>query len=101
VWRGSLPNAIDPRGLLAFGVAGLGLCFIAWLVGQSRLFPRALSYLGYVAAALLVVLYLSRLIILEPTNLLIVLPALLSGFVVNPLWYIWLGIVLWRGRRIS
>jgi hypothetical protein len=53
VWRGSLPNAIDPRGLLAFGVAGLGLCFIAWLVGQSRLFPRALSYLGYVAAACL------------------------------------------------
>jgi hypothetical protein len=56
---------------------------------------------GLRSGSLLVVLYLSRLIILEPTNLLIVLPALLSGFVVNPLWYIWLGIVLWRGRRIS
>jgi len=97
----SLPNAIDPRGLLTFGVAGLGLFCIAWLVGQSRLFPHALSYLGYILAVLLLILYLARLIILEPTNLLIVVPVLLSGFVVNPIWYIWLGIVLLRGRRIS
>ena len=97
----SLPNAIDPRDLLTFGVAGLGLFFIAWLVGLSRLFPQALSYLGYILAVLLVILYLGRLIILDPTNLLIVVPVLLSGFVVNPIWYIWLGIVLFRGRRIS
>jgi hypothetical protein len=101
ITQANLPNAIDPRGLLAFGVAGLGLFFIAWLIGQGRLFPQALSYLGYVAAVLLIVLYLGRLIILDPTNLLIVLPALLSGFVSNPVWYIWLGIVLWRGRKIG
>lgn len=92
----SLPDAIDPRGLLVFGVAGLGLFLFAWLVGQDRLFPRALSYLGYIAAVLLVILYLGRLIILDPANPFIVLPALLSGFVFNPVWYLWLGILYLR-----
>ncbi len=46
---------------------------------------------------LLVVLYLGRLIILEAKNPLIVVVALLSGFIVNPLWYSWLGGVLWQG----
>ncbi len=26
----------------------------------------------------------------------IVIPALLTGFVINPLWYVWLGLELWR-----
>src|SRR5581483_7297279 len=48
--QASLPDAIDPRGLLVFGIAGLGLFFIAWLIGQDRFFPRPLSYLGYIMA---------------------------------------------------
>ncbi len=94
----SLPSAVDPRGLLTFGVAGLGVFGIAWLMGRSRQFPRGLSYWGYLLAVLLVVLYLGRLIILDPKNPLVAVDALLSGFVVNPVWYLWLGIVLWRGR---
>jgi hypothetical protein len=94
--QAGLPDAIDPRGLLVFGVAGLGLFLIAWLVGQSRRFPRSLSYPGYVTAIMLIGLYLGRLLILDPASPLIALPALLSGFVLNPLWYIWLGIVLAR-----
>ena len=31
----NLPSAIDPRGLLTFGVAGLGLFVIAWLMGRG------------------------------------------------------------------
>jgi len=27
--------------------------------------------------------------------LLVVVVALLSGFIVNPVWYVWLGVVLW------
>ncbi len=94
----SLPSAVDPRGLLTFGVAGLGVFGIAWLMGRSRQFPRGLSYWGYLLAVLLVVLYLGRLIILDPKNPVIAGDALLSGFVVNPVWYLWLGMVLWRGR---
>ena len=87
----NLPNAIDPRGLMTFGVAGLGLFVLSWLVTQDSSFAKGLGYLGYLSALLMVVLYLGRLIILEATNLVIVVPALLEGFLVNPLWYLWLG----------
>lgn len=91
-----LPNAIDPRGLLTFGVAGLGLFILSWLVTQNLSFPKGLAYLGYLSAILMIVLYLGRLIILEATSLAIVVPALLEGFIVNPLWYLWLGRTLAR-----
>jgi hypothetical protein len=92
----NLPNPIDPRGLLTFGIAGLGIFVIAWLMARGGQFSRALSYLGYLLAVLLVVLYLGRLIILDPKNPIVLVDALLSGFIVNPVWYVWLGIVLWR-----
>jgi hypothetical protein len=93
----NLPSAIDPRGLLTFGVAGLGVFVIAWLMGRGSQFPRGLSYWGYLLAVLLVVLYLGRLIILDPKNPIVLVDALLSGFIVNPVWYVWLGVVLWGG----
>ena len=93
-----LPNPIDPRGLLTFGVAGVALFVVAWLIGRGGQFPRGFGYLGYVSAVLLIVLYLGRLIVLEATSPVIVVPALLEGFLVNPIWYIWLGVALWRGQ---
>lgn len=86
-----LPNPIDPRGLLTFGLAGLGLVLFSWLMTQNTRSPRGLSSLGYLSAILMIILYLGRLIILQATNLVIVIPALLEGFIVNPLWYLWLG----------
>jgi hypothetical protein len=47
----------------------------------------------------MVILYLGRLIILQATSLVIVVPALLEGFIVNPLWYALLGLVLVRAER--
>jgi hypothetical protein len=94
-----LPSQIDPRGLLTFGVAGLGLWVVAWLILRGATFPRGLGYLGYVTAALLIVIYLARLIVLDATSLLIVGPALLTGFILNPAWYLWLAVSLWRGAR--
>ena len=90
----NLPSAIDPLGLLTFGIAGLGIFVIAWLMGRGDQFPRGLSYWGYLLAVLLVVLYLGRLIILDLKNPIVLVDALLSGFIVNPVWYVWLGIVL-------
>jgi len=92
----NLPSQVDPRGLLTFGVAGIGLFVVAWLMVRSGGFPKGLGYLGYVLAVLLLVLYLGRLIVLNAASPLIVGPALLTGFIVNPAWYIWLGITLWR-----
>ena len=94
-----LPSQIDPRGMLTFGVAGIGLLAIAWLMGRNSSFPRWLSYLGYLLGILLVIIYLARMIVLDPTNLVLLIPVLISGFAVNPAWYIWTGLVLLRGNR--
>ncbi|MBI2845597.1 MAG: hypothetical protein HYX86_03515 [Chloroflexi bacterium] len=47
-------------------------------------------------AITLIIIYLGRLIVVTATNPIILIPALLAGFVLNPLWYIWLGLVFWR-----
>ncbi len=93
-----LPSATDPRGLATFGLAGIGLFVFAWLIVRSGQFPGGLGWLGYLSAVLMLVLYLGRLIVLQATSLVIVIPALLEGFIVNPAWYIWLGISLLRRK---
>jgi len=65
-------------------------------MSRDALFPRNLVYLGYVSGVLLVLIYVARLVILSPTNPLVLVPAAVEGFVVNPAWYIWLGFVLRR-----
>jgi hypothetical protein len=92
-----LPNPVDPRGLLTFGVAGLGLLILAWLLRRGGGVPQGLATLGVTVGALLVVVYLGRLIIVTPTNPLVAGPAALAGFVLSPAFYIWLGMVLRRG----
>jgi hypothetical protein len=92
-----LPNPVDPRGLLTFGVAGAALFIVSWLIGRGRRFPKGLGYLGYVSAILLLALYLGRLIVFDPTSPVILAPALLNGFLVSPIFYVWLGLALLRG----
>jgi len=94
-----LPSQIDPRGLLTFGVAGVGLFVVAWLIRRGAQFPNGLGYLSYVLAALLVILYLGRLIVLRASSPVILVPAVLAGFLANPIWYIWLGITLLGERK--
>ena len=92
-----LPSAIDPRGLLTFGITGFGLFVLAWQSRRSGTLPAGLATLGMVVGALLIVVYLGRLIILTPTNLLVAVPAAATGLVLSPLFYIRLGIELRRG----
>jgi hypothetical protein len=94
----NLPSQIDPRGMLTFGVAGLALFIFAWLMGQGG-FARGLSLLGSLLAVLLVFIYLARLIVLQPTNPILLVPVLLVGFILNPVFYIWLGLSLWQKAR--
>jgi hypothetical protein len=96
-----LPSPVDPRGLLTFGVSGVALFVIGWLIVQGRQFARGVGYVAYLSAFLLVVLYLGRLIILDPSNPVILIPALLNGFVVSPVLYLLLGLALFSGRRAS
>lgn len=85
-----LPNPGDPRGLLTFGVTGLALLVV------SRLVTGGLRQLATVAALLLILVYLARLIVFSPTSPLVLLPAALAGFVMTPAFYIWLGLWLLR-----
>jgi hypothetical protein len=93
-----LPSQIDPRGLLTFGITGIGLLINAWLIQRDSTFPRRLGYFTYLLAALLIFIYLARLIVLSPANPVLLVPVLLTGFLINPAWYIWVGRMFLRSR---
>lgn len=90
----NFPSPVDPRGLGTFGLTGISLLAFSFLMHRSRGFPSGLVALGYASGALLVLIYISRLTILQASSLLVLAPAGIEGFVVNPAWYIWLGLVL-------
>jgi hypothetical protein len=90
----NFPSPVDPRGLGTFGLTGLSLLAFSYLMQRDRSFARGLVALGYVSGALLVIIYISRLTILDASNLLVLAPAGIEGFIVNPAWYVWLGLAL-------
>ena len=91
-----LPSQVDPRGLLVFGFTGVGLFVFSWLMTKTESFSKTLGYLGYLSAILFIVLYLGRLIVLSPTSPIILVPVLLNGFIVSPIFYLLLGMALMR-----
>ena len=91
-----IANAVDPRGLLTFGVAGVAVFVFASLIRRGGGLPRGLGVLGMVAGGLLILIYLGRLIIFDPSNPVLLTAAVLGGLVVTPAWYVWLGIALRR-----
>jgi hypothetical protein len=89
---------VDPRGFLTFAVSGLAFLLVGWLVRRrADFFPRRLGDLSLVAGALLLLVYLGRLVIFDPDNPVLLVVAAVTGFVVNPALYAWLGVVLRRG----
>jgi len=54
--------------------------------------------LGAVTGIAMIVVYLGRLIILSPANPVVLLAAGVTGFILAPAWYIWLGLTLRRSR---
>ena len=94
--QSELPNPVDPRGVMTFGLTGLGLLVLSLLARGEATLPRGLATLGAVVGVLPVIVYLGRLIILTPTNPLVAVPAALTGLVLSPAFYIWLGMELRR-----
>lgn len=88
------PNPIDPRGLATFGLVGLAFLIVTTLMARSDRYPRRLSRLGQFLGVVMMVIYLGRLIILDPTNP-IVRVALAAGVISNTAFLVWLGHV-WR-----
>ena len=93
-----LPSSTDPRGLGTFALTGVAVAIASFLVLRGAPLPRGLAWLGFVAAALLVFVYVGRLVILNPHDTALHTAAVISGFAVNPAWFLWLGWVLWRPR---
>jgi hypothetical protein len=87
----------DPVGILRFGMSGVALLIVAWLIVRGGQFPRTLGILGYIAGALLVFIYVGRLFdFITPTEKVTLIPPFLYGFIVHPLFYVWLGRALLR-----
>lgn len=87
----------DPVGILRFGLAGVTLLILAVLIVRSGQFPRSLGYLAYFGGALLVFIYIGRLFdFITPVDKITLIPPFLYGFIVHPLFYVWLGRELLR-----
>ena len=95
---GGYPNAVDPRGLLTFGLAAVGTAAVGWLILRGGRLPRGLGLVAAALSVLLLVIYLGRLVLLDPTHPVLLVAALAAGFVVNPAWWIWLGVSIRRAR---
>jgi hypothetical protein len=84
-------SEVDPRGLATFGITGAAILLFGALLRASGVLPPALGTLGVVFGVLLVLTYLGRLIIFNPNNLLLLGIPAVTGLVVHPWWFIWLG----------
>lgn len=86
-----LPSQVDPRGLLSFGFLGVGILKFSFLMAKDKYFPEGLSWVGYISGALFLLIYIARLTVLNPTSPVLLYPVLLNGFIVSPLWFLWVG----------
>ncbi|MBF6589543.1 MAG: DUF4386 family protein [Ktedonobacterales bacterium] len=92
----TLPNQLDPRGFLAFGIPGISIFVFGWLIVRGGQLPRSLGYLGYVLGVLLVALFLGTLFVNDAHSLFILVPGGLASLLANPAWNLWLGATFWR-----
>jgi hypothetical protein len=96
-----LPSQANPRGLFIFAFVALAIFIFSWLIVRGDVFPRTLGAVGMALAALLVAVYLGRLIIYNPKSPGLYTLALVTGFGAIPVWYSWLGLALWRSQTAS
>ena len=93
-----VPSPVDPRGYGTFALTGLAVLILAGLAGRSPDLPGWVSPLGLVLGVFLVLTFLARLIVLDATSLLVLLPALVSGLL-SPIFFLLLGAWLLGWRR--
>lgn len=94
-----IPNEVDPRGLLTFGVTGLGVLVLSWVIRRGSGLPAGLGTLGMALGVLLVGIFVARLFILDTDNLFLLALAGVTGAVVHPVWFVWLGRSLRQGTE--
>jgi hypothetical protein len=90
------PFPSDPRGFLTFAVAGLAVVVLSWLMLRGAVLTGWVAYLGLLSGVLLIALYLAYMVILNATNPVVLALILVTGLL-NPIWYLWIGWLLWQG----
>lgn len=80
-----LPNAVDPRGFLTFGLTAAAVALFASLL-EGRL-----RVVGLVFAVLLAILWIGRLVGGDADDVALLVPAALAGLLANPAWYVLVG----------
>ena len=90
VTAGDFPNPVDPRGLATFGLTGVAVLILGGLMTRSADYPRGLARAGQALGLIMIVIYLGRLIILDPTNP-VVRVALALGVIANTVFLLWIG----------
>jgi hypothetical protein len=96
VLASDLPSSTDPRGLGTFALAAVAMIVVGTLALRGRALPPRLAYLAFVGAGLLLVVFVGRLVILDPHSPVLHTAAVIDGFIVNPAWFIWVGRTLLR-----
>jgi len=88
------PQMIDIQGWLGYGAVGLWVLVISLLALRGNVFPRLLAYLGVVIAIAYFLIVVTM--IFPDIRGLILIIAGIGGIVLAPLWYGWIGLILYR-----
>ncbi len=95
-----LPTQVDPRGLLTFALSGLGWIMWASLISTHKKYPRELSQIGHFLGGLLIVVYLTHLFGFGGDNPVVLIPSIMVGFFIYPIWYLWLASIF-QGKELT
>ena len=88
VRHADVPNFTDARGFATFALTAAAFAVFGWLILRGSEIPRLVGRLALLAAALLLIVYFGRLIVLNPKRPVIKWVAVVSGLVVNPAFYL-------------
>jgi hypothetical protein len=87
----------DPAGHFRFGLLGLSLSIVGYLILRGGAFPKGLGYVALAGGVLLVLTYVGRVTgVIDPATKFTVIPPVLYGVVIHPVFYVWLGRLLRR-----
>jgi len=87
---------IDVQGWLGYGAVGLWVLVVNLLALRSAIFPKLLAYLG-IATALAYFLVLTTMVFPNVRGMILVVAAI-GGIVLAPIWYIWIGLIMYRNN---
>ena len=90
-YHGTVPDVpfpADPRGLATFAFTGVALGLFGWLGWRSGVLPKAALWLAVATTACLLIVFLGRLIILNPKSSAVKPFAILGGILLAPATYV-------------